>query len=1486
MEHRCMKNNVFIFSFIIGFVLTFSADSFGQHPNHFTGSITTKESTILTGKLFVNGRQVKNDFEIGVFVNNQSSEILAGACVIGDKIASHYFVNVYGDLPETTVKEGPVDGDELTIRIWNPSRNTQDYDITLIYEPCDGLARPDIPPVWYGNVTQGFLNIYARDKNAPVISKIQNQYTMEDVTTSPIEFIAFDPHTFDLTLTVQSSNQTLIPENNIQRHTSNMINHELILTPVHNQYGQSMITITATNPEHLTDEALFYLTVIPVNDAPILAQSTSLTIASIDEDSTDHNGISIQSLISNLTISDVDSLSKQGIAVYSVDDTFGGWQYSVNGGNTWSHFHAIPNQFLDMSRMSRLLDASESHRIRFVPDENCYGITTLLFRAWDQSTGVPGKTADTTDNGATTAFSSETGRVTLRVNPVNDLPQMSDFIDLTTFQDIATEPVLLTIIDIETPADQLNITFESSDPHVVDISHISIAPGETAHEKYITIKPLSGQSGKTIITVIVNDGINSVSESFALTVIDNVPADLEFVCPIAHIDPDYKFTEIIIEAIDSAGRISKVEFQMFNGKQYLYPDISNLFDWKDGQFWILMKDNHNNEWSSKFIANWEREDTYILKVRAYDQANNISEIEQTLKYGNPTIPSKIELYTHKNKIILGEPLQVSGRISKATGEMIERMVPVEISYSFPGVSNHSKVPYTNSECEFSESLDAREINHAGIWFIQARWQGTNEIVSATSEAIPITVQKAVTHLTLDSPSVAIKSGQPLSVSGKITPKPYLHSLPTEIPVRIQFIHENSGEHRTITVTTHDHYGHFNLPNYDGFNKLGNWRIQASLSDHPDYQEGQSQNIVVKVIETEGYAILLQGFLDNHQGADSHYKTLSFVYDTLIHRGLDPDDIYCYSNYVSDRRVDGIPTQNTISNVLNNEILDKMNIAPSNVYIILIDHGMNEKFYIGSQTITHTQLAGWINDFQNNLASEDAKTQEIVCILGFCHSGSFIQSLSGENRIIITSSDANEDSFKGPMDRDNNIREGEFFIAEFFKQVALGMNVRTCFEEAVIQTELYTYSADQWQSFPYSDHALQHPLLEDDGNGIGSNMLSDMSGDGILSENIFMGAGKNLTNDSSRISIVDVSKTQFLEHDKDQLTTLQACVDNPNLFSFAWIQIKPPHFQPYSEDYKEQLELNFENIPAETIHNNCATWENLSFEQPGLYQIFYFAKDSEGNITSDMSSRVYKRIDKNSPPYRFQMLQPEDYHPAQNDFQNTVRTSVLLEWQYKNEPDGDPFDYTILLSKGNDDFNDPIEISGIETNFYYLTSEAGIEDMTIYYWKVRAIDIYGEFHETSPRAFRTNNYANTVTGFIKGCVVDDVSRQVIPHATVKIRALQKNLKSINGFYKESLDAGAYIIDISACGFQPLTGVTIHIDQDIITRENFKLTPLYGDLNCDTVVDIIDSLKALYFFTQMDLSPETLTFYGADITKDQQFGLEELVHIFKQGCLRNR
>jgi len=51
---------------------------------------------------------------------------------------------------------------------------------------------------------------------------------------------------------------------------------------------------------------------------------------------------------------------------------------------------------------------------------------TESFRAWEQTTGTNGGTADTSINGTTTAFSSATDTESLVINPVNDAPVMNN----------------------------------------------------------------------------------------------------------------------------------------------------------------------------------------------------------------------------------------------------------------------------------------------------------------------------------------------------------------------------------------------------------------------------------------------------------------------------------------------------------------------------------------------------------------------------------------------------------------------------------------------------------------------------------------------------------------------------------------------------------------------------------------------------------------------------------------------------------------------------------------------------------------------------------------------------------------------------------------------------------------------------------------------------------------------------------------------------
>jgi len=148
------------------------------------------------------------------------------------------------------------------------------------------------------------------------------------------------------------------------------------------------------------------ITVTPLNDAPVLDVGGSMTLIAIRQNEVQNGGTSISSLIASAggdRITDVDSGAVEGIAVVGADNTKGRWEYSTDAGDTWLPLGAPTAQ------AARLL-ASGTTRIRFVPNVNFTGTLSngITFRAWDQTAGANGDTADTRVNGGTSAYSTLT----------------------------------------------------------------------------------------------------------------------------------------------------------------------------------------------------------------------------------------------------------------------------------------------------------------------------------------------------------------------------------------------------------------------------------------------------------------------------------------------------------------------------------------------------------------------------------------------------------------------------------------------------------------------------------------------------------------------------------------------------------------------------------------------------------------------------------------------------------------------------------------------------------------------------------------------------------------------------------------------------------------------------------------------------------------------------------------------------------------------
>ncbi len=175
------------------------------------------------------------------------------------------------------------------------------------------------------------------------------------------------------------------------------------------------MTVIAT---HTNDEGFRGIAFVP-SVAPTLTSPTAVALPSIAENvaSNTNSGELVSTLISaagGITDTTGDA---QGIAITAADQTNGAWQFSTNGGATWTNFPASVS-----SGNAVTLASNSSTYVRFTPAANYNGSAQLTFSAWNQSEGTNGGTFDITSTGGGSPFSSNSTTATQTVTYVAQPP--------------------------------------------------------------------------------------------------------------------------------------------------------------------------------------------------------------------------------------------------------------------------------------------------------------------------------------------------------------------------------------------------------------------------------------------------------------------------------------------------------------------------------------------------------------------------------------------------------------------------------------------------------------------------------------------------------------------------------------------------------------------------------------------------------------------------------------------------------------------------------------------------------------------------------------------------------------------------------------------------------------------------------------------------------------------------------------------------------
>jgi hypothetical protein len=906
------------------------------------------------------------------------------------------------------------------------------------------------------------------------------------------------------------------------------------------------------------------------------------------------------------------------------------------------------------------------------------------------------------------------------------------------------------------------------------------------------------------------------------------------------------------------------------------PDIDPIqydFDWYvkrtgSGAF-ALFRDGTRSPSISSQINNSDTEpgDQWYVAVTPHDDeapgtpASTQSVPTQIVQGG--VEPSFIALGLSPTSITLGQSVTASGNVfptpagspnvtfqSTSPGGMVSGVFPEGTVLSGGAYTR----TFTPTEASAGRSA----------WSITASWPGDDTYQSATSAAATFTVAKAQPALTLtvapDTALLGLANAPDFAVTASLLVPGFPEALQGLLEGRTVALSvvdgENQSQGTVSTVTDATGAAVFHKNDFDAadidFGTPGVWRFKAAFAgddnllsaETADFDETDAR---LTIKRGAGYAIVVLGRLDaNAEGHREHAITTDTIYRTLRARQFAAEDIYYLREYLpgqgetpsGDIGVFGAATETNLAAAFT-QVQAKILNSPAPLYLVLVDHGNPELFYMDAantpgvqETLTPAELDAQLDLLQSALAvNPEAASQEIVIINGSCYSGSFIPALSGANRVVITSTTADNISYRGvdrTPDDGAEIRDGEFFLMELFRDLGAGQTIRAAFAHAAAQTVSYT--APSGNSGGGDSGRAQQALLDDNGDGAGTHgSLSSSAGqDGARSGALTLGLGTNAAGGvswftASQPITITASKSLGQNLFAQSLGRPLAADDR------AWLEVKRPDAEDElaSEDYPD-LQRAWSLVgPLDPIAplgdgDGRLEWSAaalnavVGFDTPGTYKAYYFLYDGQtGQVASYLVTNIYVAAAGNQAPLPVTPLLPAD-----DSVIETSGSAVQFVWRSTTDPEGDAFTYTLEVSPDADFPEGMTAIaSGLEKR-YVVYDQAfravhGISEPGDgqYYWRVYAVDEFGAASAvTGVRSFTLMNIANpdSASG-IAGTVTDAHSGLPIPEAIVYLDEFQVTAGD-NGEYQISmLSSGqSYALSASARGYAAAAPEPVRLD----------------------------------------------------------------------------
>jgi hypothetical protein len=670
-------------------------------------------------------------------------------------------------------------------------------------------------------------------------------------------------------------------------------------------------------------------------------------------------------------------------------------------------------------------------------------------------------------------------------------------------------------------------------------------------------------------------------------------------------------------------------------------------------------------------------------------------------------------------------------------------------------------------------------------------------------------------------------------------------------------------------------GYFNYTaNQEGIYRFYTRAIDKATNAEPEPFDPD----INKTVETlyiknfSGYAIVAVGSVSGQEGLESHTLTANNIVTQLKHRNFKPEHIKYFNPYEEKQpgETDFVEHGKTYSDAFENVLTQwapmQIQKLSGPLYLVLIDHGSPDIFHLtGTQPLSADKL----NQYLQTLDNLENKA-EIVIVLGTCFSGSFIDEIAARGRIVVTSASSNEPSYRGPKINPGGVRDGGFFISNLFNELSKGNNLLDSFNTAVLRTESFTFSNHTVIKAPFYDFALQHPLLDDNGNK-GSNILP-LNGDGYQAQNVILGH-----NEKQTVEIVYTTISPEQLNPNENSLNFEVTVSDPDNVKRVWIEIRKPGISLEDMRLKhlydniglqQNIELEEYNLLPDF---NKSTYQLTSdvFDIPGQYIVFFYVKDKEGIISGYKESVIYKKKENNQPPLSFHPIYPMET-------EDTEFSDVILEWEKTRDPENDRFSYSLFLSTDTETF---IKERIFDTICFISLPKSW--DKKDVFWKVQAIDDYGNVAETQTWKFKIDNNQDNWGAIVYFQVHDMDTQMPVPNAKINILSNNTHLDLVmhpNGQYiKRFLESGSFQIAVTANNYTPLHN-EMNIMQGEIQSFNFSLDfkSSLGDINRNGKRDIGDAIKCLQVLSGL----ADQSYYDPSALTGEVPGLRDGIFILQQ------